>query len=909
MSFYRIRWIGFSLILLLAASRWVSAEPFVCPGGIRPPNQKSSQSGENDENFSFRWGERDDFGEFLPHTIVTYSFIETEQTGVDERPFIPNGSIVTVLPIKDGNGNFPLNARALIQKAFLAWSIVSDIRFVQVFEPDEEGQIRVGAHNSFVPPRIGHGFFPPFNGGSGQGLVGDLHLNSEKDWKRDVREFFATALHEIGHTIGLDHIIDAGAIDDILMYAVISSKAAPLTIHDQAYAQTIYGAPISRIIPNTTEGPRLINWFYPFNPFAPESFDFTTIDPNDSNNSRVPAYDMEFVRCPDPEVEVEPLCTVDRFNAEDDVAITNITTHELESFEIRSFRLLSAESSEEEKSASVNEIVVLQGNIEESNFVVEDKKATSFTLNTLPASTYEIQMRAIYEDQEPPTSLFSETIVRSFSESVTVDTLVTDDPTPELTGTISEPDSVIEVSINDQTFTATDNQDGTWILEDNTLNELPEGIYDVKVIAMDDSATFVDDTENELIIDMTTPSVIAGQMSGNNAYIEVQFSEGAFGDALGGSAISIEHFRIDVNNGDSVVISIDSITRPDDDDLQGGESKIRLNLKIEGTLSGTETIDLRLIKPIFDAASNSRPGGDDPIDTVMANGHIEFEFTFTPDDSTQSPITLTIGRDFEATNNNDDNFDATNADPEQAIFYLDNTQFSPGTQKLDKDFRPLEEFTIWQLRFVPQTPNQSGQLTWTLPNANPDYTLFLQKLDNQSPVGSPTDLLRSGLPQIELSEPTTFELVYGPSVDTELPELHPGWNLISVPFLSLQSIEETFGDMISDPVWFWNGKQFETARNDQPLNPERGYWIHSDTGGSSKPIPGLRTDGLVVLKTLWSLIGTIPEQIDIPGSIPIVWEWNPENQQFQKPVDSTLRNVKGYWMFSRERGAPVHLGE
>ncbi|MCH7920998.1 MAG: hypothetical protein IIC50_23870, partial [Planctomycetes bacterium] len=89
---------------------------------------------------------------------------------------------------------------------------------------------------------------------------------------------------------------------------------------------------------------------------------------------------------------------------------------------------------------------------------------------------------------------------------VTVDGLVTRDTTPQLTGTVDDPNATIVVLVDGQQHTAT-NSDGTWTLANDTLSPaLADGTYDVSVSATDTAGNMGSDTTvDELTIDTTAP--------------------------------------------------------------------------------------------------------------------------------------------------------------------------------------------------------------------------------------------------------------------------------------------------------------------------------------------------------------------------------------------------------------------
>ncbi|MFC1691728.1 Ig-like domain-containing protein [Nanoarchaeota archaeon] len=90
---------------------------------------------------------------------------------------------------------------------------------------------------------------------------------------------------------------------------------------------------------------------------------------------------------------------------------------------------------------------------------------------------------------------------------MSIDPLVTNDSTPQLTGKIADYDALVEITINEQVYTAVNNGDGTWILENDTITDaLADGDYDVKITATysDDSKMWLTET-GFLKIDTSAP--------------------------------------------------------------------------------------------------------------------------------------------------------------------------------------------------------------------------------------------------------------------------------------------------------------------------------------------------------------------------------------------------------------------
>ncbi|AFT70278.1 Thrombospondin type 3 repeat family [Alloalcanivorax dieselolei B5] len=88
---------------------------------------------------------------------------------------------------------------------------------------------------------------------------------------------------------------------------------------------------------------------------------------------------------------------------------------------------------------------------------------------------------------------------------VALDALVTNDSTPELTGTVDDPDASLVVTVDGNDYTATNNGDGTWTLADGDLPALTDGDYTVTVTATD-AAGNESTASGALTVDTTAPA-------------------------------------------------------------------------------------------------------------------------------------------------------------------------------------------------------------------------------------------------------------------------------------------------------------------------------------------------------------------------------------------------------------------
>ncbi len=98
--------------------------------------------------------------------------------------------------------------------------------------------------------------------------------------------------------------------------------------------------------------------------------------------------------------------------------------------------------------------------------------------------------------------------------SVTVADLLSNEVSPTLSGTVDDPDATIDVTVDGNSYPATNNADGTWTLVAGTITpDLIEGTYEVAVEATDLAGNMgTDASTNELVIDLTAPAVTIDEL-------------------------------------------------------------------------------------------------------------------------------------------------------------------------------------------------------------------------------------------------------------------------------------------------------------------------------------------------------------------------------------------------------------
>lgn len=136
-------------------------------------------------------------------------------------------------------------------------------------------------------------------------------------------------------------------------------------------------------------------------------------------------------------------------------------------------------------------------------------------LAVLSGGTYDVVVTAtdLAGNQGKDASIDELNITDLTPPFVTIDFLITNDQTPALSGTVDDDQAIINISLDGQNITASFNSGGVWILVDNSLLSLTEGIYDISVTATDNSGNVgVDTTTNELTIDITPPVVTVSRL-------------------------------------------------------------------------------------------------------------------------------------------------------------------------------------------------------------------------------------------------------------------------------------------------------------------------------------------------------------------------------------------------------------
>jgi hypothetical protein len=146
-------------------------------------------------------------------------------------------------------------ARQQVRDAFALWQAQARLYFIEVCSATDAdivifwGTGNHGDASSFdgLNGVLAHAYFPPPNGGA---IAGDIHFDDDETWTELQRangtqpiDLFTVALHEIGHSLGLNHTNISGAI----MEGTYVGSRRQLAQDDIDGIRSIYGAPAAMI--------------------------------------------------------------------------------------------------------------------------------------------------------------------------------------------------------------------------------------------------------------------------------------------------------------------------------------------------------------------------------------------------------------------------------------------------------------------------------------------------------------------------------------------------------------------------------------------------------------------------------------------------------------------------------------
>lgn len=147
-----------------------------------------------------------------------------------------------------------------VTRALTLWSEVTPLQFMQVYSGEADIMISFGSksHGDFFPfdgplGVLAHAFAP------GEDISGDAHFDEDENWTLSGKgtNIFLVALHELGHSLGLEHSKDERAImyPTLLKNSVDPSKFK-LFSDDIAGIQALYGRKNTNSNPTKSPQPK-----------------------------------------------------------------------------------------------------------------------------------------------------------------------------------------------------------------------------------------------------------------------------------------------------------------------------------------------------------------------------------------------------------------------------------------------------------------------------------------------------------------------------------------------------------------------------------------------------------------------------------------------------------------------------
>ncbi|MFJ1478364.1 Ig-like domain-containing protein, partial [Acinetobacter baumannii] len=235
---------------------------------------------------------------------------------------------------------------------------------------------------------------------------------------------------------------------------------------------------------------------------------------------------------------------------------------------------------------------------------------------------------AVTEDPAGNTSGPATAVVDAVAPTVALDDVLTNDSTPALTGTVSDPTATVVVNVDGVDYPAVNNGDGTWTLADNTLPTLADGPHTITVTATDAAGNVGTDT-GVVTVDTTAPAApVIDPVNGTDPIT---------GTAEPGSTVTVTYPD---GSTASVVAGPDGTWTVPNPGLNDGDTVTAITEDPAGNTSGPATAVVDAVAPTV------------ALDDVLTNDSTP-ALTGTVSDPTATVVVNVDGVDYPAVNNGD----------------------------------------------------------------------------------------------------------------------------------------------------------------------------------------------------------------------------------------------------------------
>ncbi|MDC5633570.1 Ig-like domain-containing protein, partial [Acinetobacter baumannii] len=235
---------------------------------------------------------------------------------------------------------------------------------------------------------------------------------------------------------------------------------------------------------------------------------------------------------------------------------------------------------------------------------------------------------AVTEDPAGNTSGPATAVVDAVAPTVALDDVLTNDSTPALTGTVSDPTATVVVNVDGTDYPAVNNGDGTWTLADNTLPTLADGPHTITVTATDAAGNVGTDT-GVVTVDTTAPAApVIDPVNGTDPIT---------GTAEPGSTVTVTYPD---GSTASVVAGPDGTWTVPNPGLNDGDTVTAVTEDPAGNTSGPATAVVDAVAPTV------------ALDDVLTSDSTP-ALTGTVSDPTATVVVNVDGTDYPAVNNGD----------------------------------------------------------------------------------------------------------------------------------------------------------------------------------------------------------------------------------------------------------------
>ncbi|MCE7996971.1 MAG: glycoside hydrolase family 32 protein, partial [Roseivirga sp.] len=124
----------------------------------------------------------------------------------------------------------------------------------------------------------------------------------------------------------------------------------------------------------------------------------------------------------------------------------------------------------------------------------------------------------------------------------------------------------------------------------------------------------------DIVIDGVIPTISSIDLSEDNAFVDITFSESVFNTEEGIGALALDAFDLSLSGGTAHTPEVTSVSTTAGEGLAGGEITVRVNFSTTGTADGSETLQVDLVATaVYDVAGNAADADQTANNTVTLN--------------------------------------------------------------------------------------------------------------------------------------------------------------------------------------------------------------------------------------------------------------------------------------------------